>query len=207
MKTTAAWDYELKHRQAGKQAIAGLDEVGRGCWAGPLVACAYVFHEVPCDIAVGDSKTFSEKQRKELAFQLVELGVSSIGEVSAEEIDLLGLQQAQYLAYERALHGLPLAPDMVLLDGRPWKTESFVCEAVVNGDAQIASIAAASIMAKVYRDTYMREVAHSEYPYYGFNQHVGYGTKVHQSALQDRGTCILHRQSFKPIQKLFSPTL
>ncbi|HEY1074835.1 MAG TPA: ribonuclease HII [Patescibacteria group bacterium] len=204
MKTTAGWEYELKHQQAGKRVIAGLDEVGRGCWAGPLVACAYVFHNVPCDIVVGDSKTFSEKQRKELAFKLVELGVSSLGEVSAEEIDALGLQQAQYLAYERALQGLPIAPEVVLLDGRPWKTELFFCDAVVDGDAKIASIAAASIVAKVYRDTYMREVAHSEYPYYGFNQHVGYGTKVHQSALQDRGTCILHRQSFKPIKSIVS---
>ncbi len=196
------WDYELKHVQNGSQIIAGLDEVGRGCWAGPLVAAVFCYTTIPTDLAVNDSKKLSAKIRTQLAEKLKGVGVYGLGEVSAQEIDSLGLQAAQYLAYERAIAQLPDRPDIVLLDGRPWRDTSFMCEAIIDGDAIVPSIAAASILAKVYRDTLMQTKLHEQYPLYGFNQHVGYGTKQHQAALRQYGLCDIHRRSFKPIQAM-----
>lgn len=200
MAEAATFVYEAKYREQGKQYIVGLDEVGRGCWAGPLVACAYVFHTVPIDIVLIDSKKTTEKQREALVIQLRELGAFAIGEVSSEEIDRIGLQAAQYTAYERAIRALPRIPDMLLLDGRPWSACICPHEAIVKGDAKVASIAAAAIIAKHYRDTYMKTTAHEQYPNYGFADHVGYGTKQHQAALRTYGVTALHRRSFKPIQ-------
>ncbi len=204
MPQAASWEHELHYLESNKRRIAGIDEVGRGCWAGPLVACAYIFHTVPSDISVFDSKKTTEKLRHALVPQLMELGLYGIGEVTAQEIDEFGLQRGQYMAYERALAALPEAPDMILLDGRSDPKWPYVHHAIIDGDATVASIAAASIIAKNYRDTYMKTTAHAAFPTYGFADHVGYGTKQHSEALQEHGVSILHRRSFAPIAKLVS---
>lgn len=201
MVNAAGWNYELKYLGQGHTVIAGLDEVGRGCWAGPLVAAAYVFHSAPQAIELHDSKQLSESQRLKLVADLELFGIASIGEVSVGEINSLGLQQAQYLAYERALRRLPIVPEVVLLDGRPWKTSPYLHEAVVGGDAVSASIAAAAIMAKTYRDSYMKTIVHERYPEFSFNTHVGYGTRAHQEALAKYGVLPVHRINYKPIQR------
>ncbi len=193
----ALWNQELS---LPYKYIVGVDEVGRGCWAGPLVSVAYRFFTIPSDIEVGDSKTVSEPRRNELSDRLKNLGEWGIGEVSSKEIDRLGLSAAQLLSYSRAVCALPQQPDVILLDGRPVNWPEYNVISIVDGDARVASIAAASLLAKVYRDTYMKTVAHEQYPDYGFNSHVGYGTKQHQSALSEFGITPLHRKSYKPIQ-------
>lgn len=205
MKTSAGWEWEQKYATHHK-VIAGIDEVGRGCWAGPLVAAAYVFITIPTDIVVGDSKTIPEKQRLILTEQLKTLGTYGIGEVSAAEVDQLGLQQAQYMAYERAIAALTVQPDILLLDGRPWAGCTYNCESIIDGDAKVASIAAASIIAKTHRDTHMKTHVHEKYPNYAFNKHVGYGTKAHIAALSQHGICPEHRKSFKPIKRFMEET-
>lgn len=202
MKITATWDWEKRLQKQGTWPIAGLDEVGRGCWAGPIVAAAFSFHTMPDDLAVADSKVLSAAKRRAIHEQLNNYGVYGIGEASAQEIDALGLQQAQYLAYERALAALPVAPAKVLLDGRPWKTTDYDVMAIIDGDAHVISIAAASIVAKEYRDTKMQTTFHTQFPQYGFDKHVGYGTKIHQAALADHGVTEIHRTSFGPIRKM-----
>lgn len=202
MKITATWDWEKRLQQEGQWPIAGLDEVGRGCWAGPIVAAAFSFHAMPDDLVVADSKVLSATRRRAMQQQLETYGVFGIGEASAQEIDELGLQQAQYLAYERALTALPIKPIKVLLDGRPWKTEGYDVLGIIDGDAHVMSIAAASIIAKEYRDGMMQSTFHAQFPEYGFDKHVGYGTKVHQEALAKYGVTTIHRTSFGPIRKL-----
>lgn len=202
MVKVASWEYETRFINKGITRIAGLDEVGRGCWAGPLVAVAYSFHTIPTDIDLYDSKVIPETKRNNLEQALKTLGLFGLGEVTASEIDELGLQVAQYTAYNRALANLPLQPEIILLDGRPWKNSPIDCESIIDGDAKVASIAAASIIAKVHRDTLMKGQFHNQYPQYSFNKHVGYGTKLHQEAIQKYGILAIHRKSFKPIQAL-----
>lgn len=203
MIKSATWEWEDRLASKGYQTVVGIDEVGRGCWAGPLVAVAYVFTSRP-EVALTDSKLLTESRRNELAIILPHYGTYGLGEVSAEEITELGLQAAQYLAYTRALEALCPQPDFLLLDGRRWATSPLPHEAIVKGDSKIASIAAASILAKVYRDTYMKTAAHDAYPKYGFASHVGYGTEKHRKALAAYGVTPLHRLHYKPIQSLLS---
>lgn len=203
----AGWEKETFYKDKGAKTIVGIDEVGRGCWAGPLVACAYTFNVIPTDILVGDSKTLSSTKRAGMVDGIKSVGKYGLGEVTAQEIDSLGLQVAQYLAYDRALQNLDVAIDVILLDGREvsWRPAgSTQIEFIIDGDAFVASIAAASIIAKQYRDTYMQAVAHAEFPLYGFDKHVGYGTKVHQEALASHGITNLHRMSYKPIKKYYA---
>jgi ribonuclease HII len=202
MNITATWDWEKRLKAEKHWPIAGLDEVGRGCWAGPIVAAAFSFAAMPDDLVVADSKVLSATKRGAIQKQLEEYGVWGIGEASAQEIDELGLQHAQYLAYTRALTALPISPVKVLLDGRPWQTDNYDVMAIVDGDAHVMSIAAASIIAKEYRDNLMHTTFHTQFPNYGFDKHVGYGTKVHQEALAKYGVTPAHRTSFGPIRKL-----
>ena len=202
MKQAATWEWEIRHSANGATVIAGIDEVGRGAWAGPLVACAYVFTVVPSLIELFDSKLLTETDRLLLLKVLTEMGEYGIGESWPQEIDTLGLQTAQYLAYERAINNLSRQPEIILLDGRPWYGSKLPHEAIVGGDKKVASIAAASIVAKVHRDTYMKKILHNEHPEYGFNLHVGYGTALHKQALKKFGVLSSHRQSYKPIQAL-----
>lgn len=202
MKHVAQWDRELTWQSQGVRVVVGIDEVGRGAWAGPLVACAFGFFTVPTDILVTDSKLLTESQREALYTQLTLLGHWGIGQVTAQEIDDMGLQPAQSLAYERAINSMPQQPDIILIDGRADKLCQIQQEAIVGGDRLVASIAAASIMAKVTRDRLMKQEIHNQYPDYGFNLHVGYGTKAHQQAIQQFGVLPIHRQSYKPLREL-----
>lgn len=195
----ANWERELFHRSHGAKVIAGIDEVGRGAWAGPLVAVAYIFHAIPAEISVYDSKSLTDRRRHDLAASLLAIGDAGYGLATASEIDAIGLQAAQYTAYERAITSLPMQPSLILLDGRPWHACPTEHEAIVGGDRLVASIAAASILAKVYRDDLMRRLVHRQLPNYGFNRHVGYGTAEHRQVLAACGPSTVHRRSFGPV--------
>lgn len=194
---------ELALWRAGAAVVAGADEVGRGPLAGPLVVGAVV---LPRDRRpawlpeVRDSKQLAPPQRARLAPLIrAEAAGWGIGEVPAAELDRIGLAAALRLAYRRALEALPQAPDAVLADGRdrlelPWPTEM-----IVRGDASVASIAAASIVAKEWRDGQMAELD-ARHPQYGFARHKGYGTPRHLAALRSHGPCPEHRRSFAPVR-------
>lgn len=184
----------------------GIDEAGRGPWAGPVVAGAVIvteekaFLELAPDIK--DSKKLSESKRQK-AFDLLTTTsgiLCSIGEASVEEIDQLNILQATFLAMRRAVEKLPLSPQEALVDGNQDPKLGIPTKLHVDGDQKFFLIAAASIIAKVTRDRIMNEL-HSEFPFYGWNQNKGYGTKVHQEGLSQQGVTPHHRKSFAPIRK------
>lgn len=189
--------------------IIGIDEVGRGCWAGPLVAAAVALPSViPPDItALGlhDSKKLSGRQRQVIDAGLRALKVpTGLGWVSANEIDQLGLTRAVGLAMRRAYEQLPLnvrqkSPRLIIDGSFNYLPDIANSRAVVRADGSEAAVSAASIVAKVARDEWMRTKAADEYPVYGFEKHVGYGTPQHSKALREYGVCNLHRRSFKPV--------
>ncbi|MGP1255067.1 MAG: ribonuclease HII [Kiloniellales bacterium] len=184
--------------------IAGLDEVGRGPWAGPVVAAAVVLPQrLPASLrsALDDSKRVKPLLRVELAASLLELAEVSLGRAEVEEIDALNILQASHLAMQRALAGLPSPPDAALVDGNRLPTLPCPAEALVGGDGLSLSIAAASIVAKVARDREMAELANT-HPGYGWERNAGYGTAEHRAGLQQLGPCAQHRRSFKPIRLL-----
>lgn len=213
MVRKAGWEVELTLRDRGFHPIVGLDEVGRGAWAGPLMAGVFCFESFSMTIDLADSKLLTAPKREALADQLKTLGQWAVAEVSNDEIDRLGLATAQLLAYELAVADLGVGPGFVLLDGRPLAANALdrhpqlvsgilrqaTIQTVVGGDASVASIAAAAIMAKVARDAFMKTVAHERYPVYGFDRHVGYGTKKHQAALAEFGPSPLHRRSYRSV--------
>lgn len=179
--------------------IVGVDEVGRGCWAGPVVAGAVVLGE-PIK-GLKDSKLLTKKQRERLDAEIrVSALAYGLGWVSAEEIDQVGLTEAVRLAMERALACISIEYDQLIIDGNynffPDNPKSL---AQVGADNNVPAVSAASIIAKVARDRYMAEAAR-KFPGYGFEKHVGYGTAEHQLALESNGLTELHRRCFKPIQ-------
>lgn len=197
-------DEEISLWAAGYQVVAGLDEAGRGAWAGPVVAAAVA---LPADPAIGsllrgvaDSKQLSPAQRAAVYPTIMTCAVGiGVGVISAERIDAIGILPATHEAMAAALAGLPVPPRFLLLDyvrlaGVPLPQRAFV-----KGDRRVLSIAAASIIAKVARDRLMIELARS-YPGYGFDRHKGYGTADHQAALARFGPCPEHRLSFQPIR-------
>jgi ribonuclease HII len=181
----------------------GLDEVGRGCWAGPLVAGAVVLGAPVSGLK--DSKLLSAKQRSSLA-QLINahaLG-TGLGWVSVAEVDRLGLTRAVALAMRRALQALQTPYEDIVIDGNiNFFPEDSRARAIVKADNLIPAVSAASIIAKVARDTYMIKLA-ERFPQYGFEKHVGYGTALHCKALQTYGVSEHHRRSYKPIQALLA---
>ncbi|TSC76651.1 MAG: ribonuclease HII [Parcubacteria group bacterium Gr01-1014_31] len=193
---------------AGVRVVAGLDEVGRGAWAGPLIAGAVAISPgllQSCKrIAwlVRDSKTLSERQRERAYGKLTAMLPWAVGAVSAGEIDAFGLSAANQQALTRAAAALPTRADFLLVDGRGFSF-STPHRQVVDGDARIFSVAAASIIAKVTRDRLMTAL-HRRYAGYGFDRHRGYGTPEHRAALQRLGSCPLHRRSYRPIAALAS---
>ncbi|MGB9722462.1 MAG: ribonuclease HII [Chloroflexia bacterium] len=199
---------EMRLLGLGLLPAAGLDEVGRGCWAGPLVAAAVVLPVealVLCPerlSGVDDSKRLSARRREVLAGRIYEVALGvGLGVVSPALVDALGIVRATGLAMRRALARLPLVPRFLLVDGRTALDLPFPQRLLVRGDARCLSIAAASIVAKVYRDRWM--VAWAErYPLYGFEKHKGYGTAGHRRALERWGPCPLHRRSFSPVRAL-----
>lgn len=182
--------------------VCGVDEAGRGPWAGPVVASAVIFHTPRAIRGCNDSKQLDRDMREKLYPRIHERCHVGIGIASVEEIDHLNIWGATALAMKRAVLALPFAPDVALVDGKVHPRE-FPCrtQTVVGGDGLSHSIAAASIIAKVTRDRIMREQA-LFYPQYGFDRHVGYGTRQHQQALKEHGPCPLHRTSFSSIRAL-----
>lgn len=180
--------------------LIGIDEVGRGCWAGPLVAGA-VFLNAPIN-GLTDSKLLSAKRRNELA-QLIHANAQvGLGWVSAKEVDALGLTEAVSIAMHRAYEALGVIADDIIIDGNyNYLADRTNSRAVIKADLTEPSVSAASIVAKVARDSYMQDLA-LKMPEYGFDSHVGYGTKVHIDALNKYGVSIEHRKSFKPIKAL-----
>lgn len=194
-------------RLAGRHGslVAGVDEAGRGPLAGPVVAAAVILDPRAAISGLRDSKQLPASRRAPLAAEIRERALAwAIGFADAQEIDVMDILQASLLAMRRALQGLAVPPARVLVDGPHCPTASmlgFDCapEAVVRGDALVAEISAASILAKVARDAWMERVA-SVYPGYGFEQHKGYPTARHLEGLARQGPCRLHRRSFAPVR-------
>ena len=180
--------------------IAGVDEVGRGPLAGAVIAAAVIL-EQPIE-GLKDSKKLTEKRRATLALEIQQHAKSyAYGRVEADEIDAINIHEASLLAMTRAIEGLAIAPDKVLVDGKFCPQTVYPCEAHIGGDATIAAISAASILAKVARDNEMITLD-AMYPGYGFAKHKGYPTKAHQAALIALGPCAIHRRSFGPVRAL-----
>jgi ribonuclease HII len=178
----------------------GLDEVGRGPLAGPVVAAAVVLGAVVIE-GVTDSKALSPRRRNELSGLIREHASGwGTGRAEPEEIDALNIRQASLLAMERALGALSVVPDYAWVDGRDCPRLPCAGEAVIGGDGRVAAIGAASILAKEVRDAVMIDYA-SEYQGYGFERHKGYPTRDHLAALDRLGPCALHRRSFAPVRR------
>ena len=193
----------------GYKFIAGVDEVGRGPWAGPVVTCAVIIDQntFPEQLAeqLDDSKKLSHKKRAELYPQLIENVTYSLGHCSVAEIDKHNILQATMIAMTRAVDGLAQKPDYVLVDGNrmppPTSGWQYKGEPVIKGDGISITIAAASIIAKFTRDKMMAQLA-QQHPHYGWESNAGYGTKAHQDGIASHGICEHHRTSFAPIKKL-----
>jgi ribonuclease HII len=197
---TAHFHRETKAIAEGLWPLAGVDEVGRGPLAGPVVAAAVILDPQAVPEGLDDSKNLTPARRDEL-FALIAQSALAIGVASATaaEIDAINIRQATLLAMRRAVAALALQPACVLVDGNDPPKLGCPCDCVIGGDAQIASIAAASIVAKVTRDAMMARLC-ARYPAYGFSLHAGYGTPRHRAALQAHGPCPEHRYSFAPVK-------
>ncbi|MBU1131553.1 ribonuclease HII [Patescibacteria group bacterium] len=218
---------EKKLIKEGYQNIVGIDEVGRGAWAGPIIAVAAMISYKKQDTSnkqtpnfksqilikrsrelgsrlrykIKDSKLLSEKVREAMFEQLSSRVIWSLGIVTHREIDKLGLTRANILVIKRALRCLEIDPDYLLIDKVNGFKYKLPHQLIVKGDRKILSIAVASILAKVTRDRMMRKL-HQKFPQYHFHRHKGYGTKLHQDCLKKNGACRLHRLSYKPIRTL-----
>jgi len=181
--------------------VAGVDEAGRGPLAGPVVAAAVILDELKPIRGLKDSKVLTALKRERLFDEIHAKALClSIAQASVEEIDTLNILQATMLAMKRAVEGLRLRPNKVLVDGNRLPQLRIQAEAVVGGDAKIKSISAASILAKVHRDRLCLEL-HREHPQYGFDGHKGYSTPEHLAALRAHGACPHHRRSFAPVRE------
>ena len=188
--------YENEARAAGARVVCGIDEAGRGPLAGPVCAAAVILPPGAQIDGLDDSKKLSEKKREQLFPKIREIALDScIAYASVEEIDAYNILQATFLAMKRAFDGLRLRPDCALVDGNRMPPLGVETRLIVKGDAQSASIAAASILAKVSRDRLMREWDR-EYPEYQFAKHKGYGTALHVAMLREYGPCPAHRKTF-----------
>lgn len=183
--------------------VAGLDEAGRGAWAGPVVSAAVVFSESHIPIAeINDSKKLTPAKRQALYYQICRSALAyAVGISDQQIIDQINILQATKLSMKQAVHSLSVVPQLLLIDGKNMEIDFPTQQhSIIDGDALCYSIAAASILAKVTRDQVMCEAA-KKYPGYGFEQHKGYGTQQHQIALSRFGCTPLHRKSYKPVQK------
>lgn len=189
--------YENEALSNGYEIICGVDEAGRGPLAGPVYAAAVILPKGHIVEGVNDSKKLSEKKRELLFDKIIDECVCySIGTASEKEIDEINILQATYLAMKKAVDGLEIVPQLALIDGnRIPSLTSTDARAIVKGDAKSASIACASILAKVSRDRYMLEMA-KKYPEYQFEKHKGYGTKLHYEMIDKYGICEIHRKTF-----------
>jgi len=192
--------------QKGISLIAGLDEAGRGAWAGPVSAAAVILSPAPDLVerlkGVRDSKQMTARQRTFWAGRIREVALAwGMGFASCQEIDAAGILPATRLAMQRALDQLELAPEYLLLDAVRLPAVDLPQTALIKGDCKVLSIAAASVLAKTERDRLMLSLD-NDFPGYGFARHKGYGTAVHRAALESLGPCAQHRMSFKPLAGL-----
>lgn len=184
----------------GVRFIAGIDEVGRGPLAGPVVAAAVILPKDSQILGLNDSKQLSQKKKDALFVEIQNQAIAiGIGVVPHDEIDRLNIYQASRLAMKIALEDLAITPEYVLVDAMTIDT-AIKQQSLIKGDARSNSIAAASIIAKVYRDNLMIDFHHT-YPHYGFDKNAGYGTKVHLKGLKTHGICPIHRKTFAPVKQ------
>lgn len=193
------FDFENQALSEGYKFIAGVDEVGRGCLAGCVVAGAVILDLSKPIEGLNDSKKLSARKRESLDSQIKENALSyAVAQVEADEIDKINILEATKKAMRLAIEKLNPSADFLLIDAVQLKTLFIPQKAIIHGDAISASIAAASIIAKNYRDNLMQELD-KVYPNYGFAKHVGYGTKAHFEALRKHGACEIHRKSFRGV--------
>jgi ribonuclease HII len=193
------WTFETKAAGLGFRAVAGVDEAGRGPLAGPVVSAAVILPPGFQGRGITDSKKLSPVKREKLLRIIREEALAvSTGFATPEEIDALNILKASLLSMQRAVAGLAVQPDYLLVDGLFTIDAAMAQEAVVKGDSRSLSIAAASIVAKVTRDAVMMDL-HARYPGYGFDRHKGYPTKAHREALERLGPSPVHRQSFRGV--------
>jgi ribonuclease HII len=183
---------------SGHNLICGIDEAGRGPWAGPVVASAVILNQSNFPHGLNDSKKLTHEKREALFDPIMNSADVGIGSVSAAEIDEINILQATYLAMRRAIANLKSHPTLALVDGNRAPPLFCTVQTIIKGDTLSLSIAAASIIAKVTRDR-MMVVMDRDFPGYGFAKHKGYGTTAHAAALAEYGPCTEHRKSFKPV--------
>lgn len=203
-------DFTYEKSFSGATLTAGVDEAGRGPWAGPVVAGAVIFPNLEISqhlrATLNDSKKLTAAKRESLFNELLASNaIIGCGMASVEEIDALNILRATFLAMRRAVASLTAVPAFAIIDGNKIPPE-LPCPArcLIKGDALSLSVAAASIVAKVTRDRIMRDLA-KEFPYYGWEKNAGYGTKAHQDGLKAHGVCVHHRKSYAPIKRLLTP--
>ena len=183
--------------------IAGVDEAGRGPLAGPVVAAAVILNPAKRIRGLADSKLLSPQKRERLHDEIMDKALCcAIALATVQEIDTLNILQATLLAMRRAVEGLRLPPALVMVDGNRLPVLPMRAEAVIDGDAKVKAISAASILAKVHRDRWCAEID-AHWPQYGFAAHKGYGTAAHLAALREHGACEHHRRSFAPVAAVF----
>lgn len=207
--------FKIKSAESGKMGqatlmwdlpglVAGVDEAGRGPLAGPVVAAAVILDDMQPIKGLADSKVLTALRREKLFDEIRAKALCCcIAQASVEEIDQLNILQATLLAMRRAVEGLRLKPNKVLVDGNRLPTLDVLAEAIVRGDAKVSAISAASILAKVQRDRWCLELD-QQFPQYGFATHKGYGTAQHLAALREHGACAQHRKSFRPVAEVLS---
>ncbi len=195
--------FETTLRQNGFRLLAGVDEVGRGPLAGPVVAAACIIPETVRLEGIKDSKALSAKARRKLFWKIIAHTLVGIGVVSEQEIDRINILRASLLAMREAVLALPVTPDLLLIDGRFGVDLPIRQVPVIRGDEKLISIGAASIVAKVTRDEMMQSYD-LQYPHYGFRRHKGYPTRDHLAALDRYGPSPIHRLSFRPVERLVS---
>ena len=194
------FDFEHQARSEGFTVVAGIDEVGRGCLAGPVVAAACVLDlDRPWPSGLNDSKKLTAKRREEIDAELRETALCfAVGQIEADEIDRINILQATIRAMSAAVANLTTKPHFLLIDAVKLREVSIPQRSIIKGDSISASIAAASVIAKVFRDRLMHDY-HQTYPQYSFHEHVGYATKTHRDAIRSHGPSPIHRLSFRGV--------
>lgn len=196
LRQEAMWETEKNLKAQGYKFIAGVDEAGRGPLAGPVYAAAVILPEGARLDGINDSKKLSEKKREALFDEITKIAISySIASMDEKIIDQVNILNATHMAMCQAVDNLSIHADYVIIDGNSIKGMEKPHETLVKGDAKSISIAAASILAKVSRDRYIKEMG-EKYPEYGFEKHKGYGTKAHTDAILEHGVCPIHRKTF-----------
>ncbi|MBC7942612.1 MAG: ribonuclease HII [Chitinophagaceae bacterium] len=200
--------FEFEHLGAGWDRpglVAGVDEAGRGPLAGPVLAAAVILDARKPIKGLADSKVLTARQRERLYDEIRSRALCCcVASASVEEIDRLNILQASLLAMQRAVQGLRLLPQRVVVDGNRLPVLAMQAAAVIQGDTKVAAISAASILAKVERDRLCVDL-HTRFPHYGFHAHKGYATQAHLAALQQHGACAAHRRSFAPVRRVVGP--